>query len=70
MTSGDGRTATVEPLTTEPGDIWPGPIKPPPTLQDLENQGTEQDGAAVAGSPLNLGRMPAEGQGEPRCRPM
>ena len=33
-----GEAATVEPLTTEPGDVWPGPIKPLPTLQDLENQ--------------------------------
>jgi hypothetical protein len=41
-----GETASVMPLTPEPGDVWPGPIKPPPTLQDLEKQG------AVPGQPL------------------
>jgi hypothetical protein len=56
-----GRAATIQPMTTEPGDIWPGPLPPAPTLEDLETQGnlTPQPEQPVPGSPLNRGTMPS-----------
>jgi hypothetical protein len=57
-----GNTATVEPLTTEPGDIWPGPIKPPPTLQDLENQNGQTEQPLPALPPMGSSTPPPSNQ--------